>query len=162
MTERRLTRQRYEPPRTGHEWATTPQCPKWATNEPRLGADIPDSTTNHPERATREPRLTSAPSEPRVSHDWAPTYPTALRTTPNEPRFLSTLPRRSHESCQMSLIRGYELPISQESPRIIPTHHELATVHPEPPRFCPIRECVTGALLAQLWFNTKGSHFIFV
>ena len=42
---------------------------------------------------------------PRVSHEWAPTYPTALRTTPNEPRFLPTLPRRSHESCRISLIR---------------------------------------------------------
>ena len=49
----------------------SPQRPEWATSEPRLSADIPDSTTNHPERAP----------------------------------FLPTLPRRSHESFRIILIR---------------------------------------------------------
>ena len=110
---------------------------------PRL---CPDWPPNH-QRAYFSPVA-------RVSHDWAPTYPTALRTTPNEPRFLPTLPRRSHESCRISLIRGsapdnFTLFIvvgassrsaknHQESSRLTtnllrftPNHPDSATTHPD-------------------------------
>ena len=105
--------------------------------------------------------LPSGPSEPRVSHDWAPTYPTALRTTPNEPRFLPTLPRRSHESCRISLIRLSDSGLGHENfklfkvfgassrsaknhkessrlttnlLRFTPNHPDSATTYPDSPR----------------------------
>ena len=121
-------------------------------NVPRLRPDVADGATNSADSARlcpdwppnhqREYFSPVGPSEPRVNH-WAPTYPTALRSTPNEPRFLQTLPRRSHESCRISLIRGSvpkTLKVFGASYRPAKnhqeTHHELATVHPEPPRLC--------------------------
>ena len=121
-------------------------------NVPRLRPDVADGATNSadssPVSAPTLPRLTPessaciflprALSEPRVSHEWAPTYPTALRTTPNEPRFLPTLPRRSHESCRISLIRGSApttLNFLKFSGRA-PDQPRITKNHPDSPRTC--------------------------
>ena len=94
---------------------SVPNEPRLDKNVSRLHPDIGDGATNSadssPDSSPTLPRLTPESSAciflpvPRVSHEWAPTYPTALRTTPTEPRCLPTLPRRSHESCWISLIR---------------------------------------------------------
>ena len=94
-----------------------------ADSSPVSAPTLPDWPPNH-QRAYFSP-------ESRVSHDWAPTYPTALRTTPNEPRFLPTLPWRSHESCRISLIRGF-FKFSGRAP----DQPRLTKNHPDSPRTC--------------------------
>ena len=107
-------------------------------NVPRLHPDVADGATNSADSTPNLPRLTPKSSPCRFipsGHDWAPTYPTALRTTPNEPRFLPTLPRRSHESCRISLIRGSAPKTLKFSGRA-PDQPRITKNHPDSPRTC--------------------------